>query len=145
MTIAKNYKSISRVLRNFYDVTNIFDLHIFEIEISVHISKKIKSVALLIFFEICTDMHFVYLFFLNKRNITTSLLMMHLKCTVLHYANLNSSPIDKPLLNYTVLNRLFRFFYFLLMFILMEILSKKVWNNYHFLKQWKHFLLIVLY
>ena len=30
-------------------------------------------------------MHFFSLFFLNKRNITTSLLMLHLKCTVVHY------------------------------------------------------------
>ena len=41
-------------------------------------------------------MHFVSLFFLNERNIITSLLMIHLKCTVLHYANLNSDSINKP-------------------------------------------------
>ena len=35
-------------------------------------------------------MYFVSLFFLNKRNVTTTLLMMHLKCTVIDYANLNS-------------------------------------------------------
>ena len=34
--------------------------------------------------------------FLNKRNIATSLLMIHLKCTVVHYANLNSSSNNKP-------------------------------------------------
>ena len=45
---------------------------------------------------------FVSLFFLNKRNITASLLMIHLKCTGVHYGNLNSSlflsPIFKPYL-----------------------------------------------
>ena len=61
-------------------------------------------------FKICTEMHFVSLFFLNERNITTSLLMIHLKCTVVHYANLNSSSINKPFLNYGLLNMLFRFF-----------------------------------
>ena len=116
MTIVKNLKCISRVLSNFYFVTNIFDLHIFEKE----------TVTLLIFFEICTDMHFVSLFFLNERNITTSLLMIHLKCTVVHYANLNSSSINKPFLNYGLLNILFRLFflYFLFVFVLMKLLSK---------------------
>ena len=66
------------------------------------------------FFSICTDMHFVSLFFLNERNITTSLLMIHLKCTVVHYANLNSSSKNKPFLNYGLLNMLFRFFRFLI-------------------------------
>ena len=58
------------VLTNFYYLTNIFDLHVFDNE----------TAALLIFFEICTDMHIVSLFCLNKRNITTSCLMIHLKC-----------------------------------------------------------------
>ena len=47
----------------FYYVKNIFDLHTFD----------------LIFFAISTEMPFVSLLFLNKRNITTSLLMIHLK------------------------------------------------------------------
>ena len=64
----------------FYYVTNIFDLHTFNNE----------TTALLKFFEISTEMHFVSLFFLNERNIATSLFMIHLKCTVVHYANLNS-------------------------------------------------------
>ena len=45
-------------------------------------------------------MHFVSLFFLYKRNITTSLWMIHLKCTVVHFANINSSSIEKSFLNY---------------------------------------------
>ena len=61
----------------FYIVTNIFDLHAFDNE---------------------TKMDFVSLYFLKERNITSSLLMMHLKCTVAHYANLNSSSINKPYL-----------------------------------------------
>ena len=36
-------------------------------------------------FKISMEIHFVSLFFLNKRNITTSLLMIHLKCTAVHY------------------------------------------------------------
>ena len=64
---------ISRVLMKFYYVTNIFDLHIFDNETS----------GLLEFFQISTEMHFVSLFFLNERNITTSLLMMHSKCCAL--------------------------------------------------------------
>ena len=66
------------------------------------------------FFSICTDMHFGSLFFLNERNMTTSLLMIHLKCTVVHYTNLNWSSKNKPFLNYGSLNMLFRFFRFLI-------------------------------
>ena len=40
----------------FYFITNIFDN---------------KTADLLIFFEICTEMHFVSLFFLNEKNIIT--------------------------------------------------------------------------
>ena len=69
----------------FCYVTNIFDLRIFENEIT----------ALLQFFEICAEMYFVSSFFLNQRNITTLLLTIHLKCTVMHYTNLNSSCINK--------------------------------------------------
>ena len=62
---------------------------------------------------IWTEMQFAFLFFLNKSNITTSLLMIHLKCTVAHYVNLNSRFISKPFLNQGPLNILFRFFRFL--------------------------------
>ena len=72
----------------FYYVAYIFDLYTFDNEIT----------ALLIFFEISTEMHFVSSYFLNERNITTSLLMIHLKYTVVHYANLNSSTINEPYL-----------------------------------------------
>ena len=68
----------------FYYVTNTFDLHIFDN----------VTTALLKFFAISMEMHFVSLFFLNERNITTSHLMIHLKCTVAHYANVNSSSIN---------------------------------------------------
>ena len=122
---------ISRVLSNFYSISQIFfDLHIVDKE----------TAALLNFFEMCTDMHFLSLFFLNEkniatsllRNITISLLMVHLKCTVVHYANLNSSSINKLFLNYRPLNILFRFFRFLIYVYFMKLLSKNLWNNYHF-------------
>ena len=64
------------------------------------------------FFWNWTDMNFVSLFFLNERNISTPLLMLHLKCTVMHYAN--SSSKDKPFLSYGSFNMLFRFFGFLI-------------------------------
>ena len=72
----------------FYYVTNIFNLHTFDNETTV----------LLKFFEISTEMHFVTLIFLNERNITASLLIIQLKCTVVHYANLNASSINKSYL-----------------------------------------------
>ena len=97
----------------FYYVTNIFDLHTFDNE----------TTALLKFFEICTEMHFVSLFFLNERNITTSILIIHLKCTVLHYANPNSSSINQLYLR-AVEYAISFFFDFLYTFILTWLLSK---------------------
>ena len=70
-------------------------------------------------------MHFVSLLFLNERNITTSLLMIQIKCAVVYYSNLNPSSINKPSLNYGPLNMLFLFFFdFLFVFILTRLLSK---------------------
>ena len=89
-------KFIWRVLLKYYYVTSIFDPHTFDDETTV----------LLNFFEISTEKHFVSLFLLNERNMTTSLLKIHLKCTVVHYANLNSSSIKKHykwVVEYTIL------------------------------------------
>ena len=81
----------------FCYVTNVFDLHTFDNE----------RTALLTFFEIFTEMHFVSLFFLNERNIKTLFLMIHLKCIFLHYANRNMP---------------FHFYEFLFIFILTRLL-----------------------
>ena len=87
-----------------YYVTNIFDLQFFDNE----------PTTPLIFFENCTKIHLVSLFFRHERDITTSLLMILLKCTVVHYANLNSSSITKSFLNYRPSNMsLFLFFLFI--------------------------------
>ena len=67
-----------------------------------------------IFFLICTDMHYGSSFFLNERNMTTSFLMIHLKCTVVHHTNLNWSSKNKPFWNYGSLKMLFCFFPFLI-------------------------------
>ena len=87
---------------------------------------------------------FLYLFWM--KNITTSLLMIHLKCTVVHYANLNSTSINKPLLNYKPLNiflisfflSFFSFFFFFWFLIYVHF-------NKAFLKTfyWKAFLIIL--
>ena len=75
------------------------------------------------FARICIS--FLY-FFQNERKIRTSFLVIHLKCTVVHYANLNSSSKNKPFLNYGSLNMLFRFFFRFLMFILMMRLTQNL-------------------
>ena len=62
----------------------------------------------------------------RQQNITTSLLMVHLKCTVVHYANLNSSSKNKAFLNYGSLNMLFRFFRFLIYVYFNETFVKKL-------------------
>ena len=63
----------------FFYVKNIFDLQFSDNETTT-LSKSL---------EICTKMHFVSLFFLNERNI----LVIQLKCTVVHYVDLRSSSI----------------------------------------------------
>ena len=93
MTTVKNLmknqpfiKWISRVLMKFcYVIKNIFDLHTFDNERTDHLK----------FFEISTEMHFVSLFFLHEGNVTISLLIIHVKCTVVHYVKLNSSSLNK--------------------------------------------------
>ena len=70
---------------NFYYLTNIFAVPSFNNEVTT----VFKSL------EISTEMHFLSLFFLNERNIATSLFIIQLKCTVVHYANLNSSSVNK--------------------------------------------------
>ena len=77
-------KWISRNLMKFCYFKNIFDLHTFDNERTDHLK----------FFEISTEMHFVSLFFLSEGNITISLLMIYEKCTVVHYANLNSNSLN---------------------------------------------------
>ena len=69
------------------------------------------TALLIIFFQICEEILFASSFSLNERNISTSLLMMNLKCNAVHYAKLNSSLINKPFLNYGPVNMLFCFFY----------------------------------
>ena len=69
-------------------------------------------------------MGFVYLIFLNERNITTLLLTIHLKCTVVHYTKLDSSSANKLFLNYGPLNILFRFSRFLNYVYLARLLLK---------------------
>ena len=70
-------------------------------------------------------MHIAFLYFLNERNITTSLLMIHLKCTVELYANLNSSSKKKSFLNSGSLNMLFSFFRFPIYVYFNETFAKK--------------------
>ena len=96
MTIVKNvmgkpsyFLMDSKGFMKFYYVTDLHDPQIFENE----------TKPFLKFFEICTKMHFVSLLFLNEGNITTSFLMIHIKCTDVHYANVNSSSINKSFLN----------------------------------------------
>ena len=71
---------VSRVVMKFYFITNIFDLYIFDN----------KTADLLIFFEICTEMHFVSLFFLNEKNITFRFDdTFKMYCCALYYSKCN--------------------------------------------------------
>ena len=58
------------------------------------------------------EMHYVSLFFLNEGNITTSFLMLYLKYTVVHYANINLSSINKPFVNLRDVEYAISFFFF---------------------------------
>ena len=75
-----------------------------------------------LFFEVSTEMHFVSLFFLNIRNIVTSLLIVLLKCTAVDYANPNSSSINKSYL--WVIEYVISFFLFLIYVCFMEAFVK---------------------
>ena len=115
------WERISRVLMNFYCVTNIFDN---ETTSLLKIGLNLNGNA------------FCFLIFsFNERNIATSLLMIHLKCTVVHYANLNSSSINKPYLLAVEYTFLLFFFDFLFIFILIRFLLQTLWKNYHFFIQ----------
>ena len=94
------------------------------------VKSAVKS-SLLIFFGLCSEMHFVSLFFLKKRNITRSLLMKHLKCTVVHYVNLNPSSINTLFSSSRPLNMQL-FFKLLFMFILMRFFLKALSKKYIF-------------
>ena len=97
----------------FYYGKNIFDLH----------TSDNETTDLLKFFGISTAMQFVSLFFLNEGNITISLLITYLKCTVVNYANKNSSSLNKHYLR-AVEYAISFFFDFLFMFILTMLLLK---------------------
>ena len=108
----------------FYYGKNIFDLH----------TSDNETTDLLKFFGISTAMQFVSLFFLNEGNITISLLITYLKCTVVNYANKNSSSLNKHYLR-AVEYAISFFFDFLFMFILTMLLLKTLWKNYYLLIQ----------
>ena len=78
-------------------------------------------------------MRFVSLFFLKERNTTTALLLIHLKRTVIHYANLNSSSINKPYLR--AVEYAISFFRVLLHIYFNKAFVKSVLKKYHFLIQ----------
>ena len=82
-----------------------------------------KRRSFLEFFEISTEIHSVSLSFLNERKIITSLLMIHLKCAVVRYSNLNSRSINKPYLRAVEYDISF-FFDFLFIFIFTRLLQK---------------------
>ena len=96
----KSYNGFSGFL--VISTANIFDLHILENE----------TAALFFFFNL--HGYAFWLFFRNERKMTASLLMIHLKCTLVHYTNLNWSSENKLFLNYGSLNMLFCFFQFLI-------------------------------
>ena len=106
----------------FYYVTIIFDLQIFDNE----------TTALLNIFEICTEMCFVSIFFLNERNITTSLLIIATfkEYCFAWYVKLSSRSIIKPFLNDMPPNMLFRFFRFLIYVYFNEAFVKNLSKNY---------------
>ena len=81
------------------------------------------------------DGHFygtAFYFFLNEKNIATSLLVIRLKCTVVYYANLNSSSINKPYLQAVEYTISFLFL-FLIYVYFNEAFVKNFLKNYYFL------------
>ena len=92
------------------------------------------------FCSVTSQIFLIYILsiFLNKRNITTSLLMVNSKCNVVHYANLNYSSINKPYLWAVEYAISFFFFEFLFTFILKRFLSKNLWKTMIFNTNFKN-------
>ena len=107
MTIIKNLMKKPSFIINFESSFKVLLCH--KYFWSTHFRQWNDSPFKFFFFWICREIHFVSLLFLNERNITTSHLMIYLKCTVVHYANLNSSSINKSFLNHGPLNMPFHF------------------------------------
>ena len=101
-----------------------FDLHTFDNEMT----------GLVKCFEISTEMHFVSLVFLNEKYITASLFMIHLKCVVAHYANFNSTSINKSYLR-AVKYTISFFFQFLIYVFFKKAFVKTLCKSHYFLKQ----------
>ena len=122
----------------FYYATNIFDLQIFDNEKTTYFLKFAQNPFFFSQSKKCYNlffddrMRFFSLIFLNERNITTSILIIHLKCTVVYHINLSSSSINKSFSN-DESRRIcyFVFFDFLFMFILKWRLSKTLCQNYN--------------
>ena len=98
--LSKILQRISRVLSNFYYVTNISDLHIFENETTtlLNLFWNLHGYAFCFFISSKWKKHY------NPPLDDT----FKMYCCA---ANLNSSSINKPFLNYGLLNMLFRCFF----------------------------------
>ena len=86
MTIVKNLKIDFNRYYRFYYTTNTFDSHIFDNE---------AKAFLIFFFKFAPKCILFLRFFLNERNIAISILMIHLKYTAVHNANINSGSINR--------------------------------------------------
>ena len=93
----KSYNGFSGFL--VISTANIFDLHILENE-TAGLFFQFTRICILVVF--------------SKWKMTASLLMILLKCTLVHYTNLNWSSENKLFFNYGSLNMLFCFFQFLI-------------------------------
>ena len=104
LLLSKILKWILRVLSNFYYVTNIFELHFF------------------FFFEICSEMHFVSLFFSKwkKHNLPFED-TFKMYCCALCYLKFKFQKQDLKLQVFECAISFFRFHIF---FILIKLLSK---------------------
>ena len=124
MTIVKNLKmnfecSLEVLLRQKY----FWSTHLFKWN-----DSPFKS------FQNFHENAFCFFIFLKERNITTSLLVIHLKCAVMHYANLNLSTISKSFLNYGPLNMLFPFFFFFFRFLIYVCFNEVFVKKFIFIK-----------
>ena len=116
--------SISKVPINYYSLTKIWGLEIFDNE----------TTALKIFLKICTEMRFHCLFSLNEKIIAIYHLMIHIKCIVVICFNKNWSSLKRLFWNNgppNMLSYLFRFFKVSCLYV--AFLPKILRKNCHFL------------
>ena len=125
--------SISKVRINFYALTEIWVLEIFDSE----------TAALKIFLKICTETHFHFLFSWNEKIIAMCHLKIHIKCVAVIWFNEDWCSLKRPSWNNEPPNMLSHFLRLFTFSCLYAIFAKNVMKKLSIFKInfWNSFLM----